>query len=101
MVRTSALSRVDNKCGVGTGSWIIGCAKVWKVCEMPISFDLVSLTRVIIGLPFCWWVPSPFLGVLCSDSHLAGLDIVPLHPDLQQIGSPDLASRITWVQDNL
>jgi len=30
-----------------------------------------------------------------------GLDIVPLHPDLQNVGSSDLASRITWVQHNL
>ncbi|KAF8231777.1 hypothetical protein L208DRAFT_1398447 [Tricholoma matsutake] len=34
------------------------------------------------------------------DSQFVGLDIVPLHPDLQQVGSPDLASRITWVQTN-
>ncbi|KAJ7600716.1 hypothetical protein C8J56DRAFT_15829 [Mycena floridula] len=32
--------------------------------------------------------------------HFVGLDIVPLHPDLQQVGSVDLASRITWVQAN-
>lgn len=30
-----------------------------------------------------------------------GLDIVPLHPDLQQVGNVDYASRITWVQANL
>ncbi|KAH9480652.1 hypothetical protein JR316_0007252 [Psilocybe cubensis] len=29
-----------------------------------------------------------------------GLDIVPLHPNLQNLGSSDLASRITWVQHN-
>ncbi|KAG2009833.1 hypothetical protein CC2G_012717 [Coprinopsis cinerea AmutBmut pab1-1] len=29
-----------------------------------------------------------------------GLDIVPLHPDLQRVGSSDFASRITWVQAN-
>ncbi|KIY46746.1 hypothetical protein FISHEDRAFT_46685, partial [Fistulina hepatica ATCC 64428] len=28
------------------------------------------------------------------------LDVVPLHPDLQQIGSSDLAERINWVQAN-
>ena len=32
---------------------------------------------------------------------IAGLDVVPLHPDLIQVGSFDLASRITWVQANL
>ncbi|KAF9468493.1 hypothetical protein BDZ94DRAFT_1245494 [Collybia nuda] len=32
--------------------------------------------------------------------QFVGLDVVPLHPDLQQVGSPDLAARITWVQAN-
>jgi hypothetical protein len=31
----------------------------------------------------------------------AGLDIVPLQPDLQQIGWSELAPRIKWVQANL
>ncbi|KAI8978791.1 hypothetical protein BD414DRAFT_538707 [Trametes punicea] len=35
-----------------------------------------------------------------KNSHFVGLDIVPLHPDLVQVGSFDLASRITWVQAN-
>ncbi|KAH9939809.1 hypothetical protein B0H21DRAFT_31146 [Amylocystis lapponica] len=35
-----------------------------------------------------------------KNSHFVGLDIVPLHPDLLQVGSADLASRITWVQAN-
>ncbi|KAH9933217.1 uncharacterized protein BXZ73DRAFT_46467, partial [Epithele typhae] len=35
-----------------------------------------------------------------KDSHFVGLDVVPLHPDLLQIGSFDLAARITWVQAN-
>ncbi|KAF8631703.1 hypothetical protein AX15_002251 [Amanita polypyramis BW_CC] len=35
-----------------------------------------------------------------GDCQFVGLDIVPLHPDLRRIGSPDLASRITWVQAN-
>ena len=73
------------------------------VCDMmSISFGLcvthpghIRIAILSVGLHL------PFWGVLCPDSHLAGLDIVPLHPDLQQIGSPDLASRITWVQDNL
>ena len=26
---------------------------------------------------------------------------MPLHPNLQNVASPDLASRITWVQHNL
>ncbi|KAL0580636.1 hypothetical protein V5O48_001366 [Marasmius crinis-equi] len=32
--------------------------------------------------------------------HFVGLDVVPLHPDLIQVGSLDLAQRITWVQHN-
>ncbi|KDQ62491.1 hypothetical protein JAAARDRAFT_170906 [Jaapia argillacea MUCL 33604] len=35
-----------------------------------------------------------------KDCHFVGLDIVPLHPDLQQVGLFDLASRVTWVQAN-
>lgn len=34
-------------------------------------------------------------------TRIPGLDVVPLHPDLQQVGSSELASRITWVQANL
>ncbi|KAF4577322.1 hypothetical protein EYR40_009319 [Pleurotus pulmonarius] len=32
--------------------------------------------------------------------HFVGLDVVPLHPNLQQLGSADLAGRITWIQAN-
>ncbi|KAH8104809.1 hypothetical protein BXZ70DRAFT_618872 [Cristinia sonorae] len=35
-----------------------------------------------------------------KDTSFVGLDIVPLHPDLQLVGSSQLASRITWVQGN-
>ncbi|PPR04105.1 hypothetical protein CVT24_010678 [Panaeolus cyanescens] len=35
-----------------------------------------------------------------KDTHFVGLDIVPLQPNLQNVGSLDLASRITWVQHN-
>ncbi|KAL7280151.1 hypothetical protein ACG7TL_006570 [Trametes sanguinea] len=35
-----------------------------------------------------------------KDSLFVGVDVVPLHPDLIQVGSFDLASRITWVQAN-
>jgi len=31
---------------------------------------------------------------------ITGLDVVPLHPDLQNVGS-ESASRITWLQHNL
>ncbi|KAK0201813.1 hypothetical protein DFS33DRAFT_1023858 [Desarmillaria ectypa] len=34
------------------------------------------------------------------DCHFVGLDCVPLHPDLLQVGSSDLAHRITWTQSN-
>ncbi|KAI1784677.1 hypothetical protein LXA43DRAFT_1077285 [Ganoderma leucocontextum] len=33
-------------------------------------------------------------------SSFVGLDVVPLHPDLLQVGCLDLAARITWVQGN-
>ena len=32
--------------------------------------------------------------------HFAGLDLVPLHPDLSHLRSSDLDSRITWMQSN-
>ncbi|ESK90438.1 hypothetical protein Moror_13607 [Moniliophthora roreri MCA 2997] len=35
-----------------------------------------------------------------KNCHFVGLDLVPLHPDLIQVGSMDMAQRITWVQDN-
>ncbi|KAI0693436.1 hypothetical protein C8T65DRAFT_744710 [Cerioporus squamosus] len=35
-----------------------------------------------------------------KDSYFVGVDVVPLHPDLLQVGCWDLASRITWVQAN-
>ncbi|KAI0357437.1 hypothetical protein OH77DRAFT_100776 [Trametes cingulata] len=35
-----------------------------------------------------------------KDSYFVGVDVVPLHPDLIQVGSFDLATRITWVQAN-
>ncbi|KAI0755235.1 hypothetical protein C8Q80DRAFT_1094329 [Daedaleopsis nitida] len=35
-----------------------------------------------------------------KDSCFVGVDVVPLHPDLLQVGCFDLASRITWVQAN-
>ncbi|GBE83124.1 hypothetical protein SCP_0501710 [Sparassis crispa] len=50
--------------GCGTGTWIVGAAKLWK------------------------------------ETQFVGLDIVPLHPNLEQIGEAELASRITWVQAN-
>ncbi|CAL1712725.1 unnamed protein product [Somion occarium] len=37
---------------------------------------------------------------LWKDTHFVGLDIVPIQPDLQQVGSSQLASRVTWVQAN-
>ncbi|KIP04682.1 hypothetical protein PHLGIDRAFT_36807 [Phlebiopsis gigantea 11061_1 CR5-6] len=35
-----------------------------------------------------------------KDAEFVGLDVVPLHPDLGQSGSSQLASRITWIQAN-
>ncbi|EMD40112.1 hypothetical protein CERSUDRAFT_81393 [Gelatoporia subvermispora B] len=35
-----------------------------------------------------------------KNAHFTGLDVVPIHPDLKQLGLSDLASRITWVHAN-
>ncbi|KAJ3918521.1 hypothetical protein F5877DRAFT_42441, partial [Lentinula edodes] len=32
--------------------------------------------------------------------HFVGIDLVPIQPDLQQVGSSDLAHRVTWIQGN-
>jgi len=57
----------------------------WIFLFMSLSFSMVSFL----------WLPSlPFV------TGIPGLDIVPVHPDLQNVGS-DSASRITWVQHNL
>ncbi|KAJ3893793.1 hypothetical protein GG344DRAFT_42596, partial [Lentinula edodes] len=32
--------------------------------------------------------------------HFVGMDLVPIQPDLQQVGSSDLAHRVTWIQGN-
>ncbi|KAJ4482031.1 hypothetical protein J3R30DRAFT_3285938, partial [Lentinula aciculospora] len=32
--------------------------------------------------------------------QFVGLDLVPIQPDLQRVGSADLAHRVTWVQEN-
>ncbi|KAJ4491492.1 hypothetical protein C8J55DRAFT_504342 [Lentinula edodes] len=50
--------------GCGTGSWILDCARIWRIC------------------------------------HFVGMDLVPIQPDLQQVGSSDLAHRVTWIQGN-
>lgn len=56
-------------------------------------------TRVLdLGCGTGSWILSS--AKVWKDCRFVGLDIVPLHPDLQQIGSPDLAARITWVQAN-
>ncbi|OBZ68915.1 Demethylmenaquinone methyltransferase [Grifola frondosa] len=70
-----------------------------------------SYERHVIDLDVC--TPTKVLDIGCGtgtwildaarqwkNTHFVGLDIVPLHPDLMQIGSLDLASRITWVQAN-
>ena len=70
------------------------------------------LVLILIGNFFCpvtgvslrWYVLFSVYVAIIVDFDLSvyiGLDIVPLHPDLQNVGSPDLASRITWVQHNL
>jgi hypothetical protein len=83
---------------IGTGTWILDCARSWRVCVTYISY-IHKCANQCPGLPLCWCVVSRN----CQPQFSArpGLDIVPLHPDLQRVGSSDLASRITWVQANL
>ncbi|KAJ3759903.1 hypothetical protein EV360DRAFT_40921, partial [Lentinula raphanica] len=71
-----------------------------QICE--------SLTWHVFDVP-----PTKVLDVGCGtgswildcarvwrNCHFVGLDIVPVQPDLQQVGSADLAHRVTWVQGN-
>ena len=89
---------------IGTGTWILHAAQNWKVVN-PLFFNYIAIAdnicRVIRSVTSL--VSGIILHVLIAAFTLApiGLDIVPLHPDLQNVGSPDLASRITWVQHNL
>jgi ubiquinone/menaquinone biosynthesis C-methylase UbiE len=68
------------------------------------------LTSVVVPLIGSWNVQSN--GATASSSasasattrksfsSCAGLDLVPLHPDLSLLRSSDLGSRIKWVQVN-
>ncbi|TFK52605.1 hypothetical protein OE88DRAFT_1734576 [Heliocybe sulcata] len=69
------------------------CGSVtWHIFEHP-------PTKVLdIGCGTGTWVLE--CAKIWKKCHFVGLDIVPLHPDLQQVGSADLASRITWTQTN-
>ncbi|KAK7469316.1 hypothetical protein VKT23_003797 [Stygiomarasmius scandens] len=67
--------------GCGTGSWILDCAMKWKHTYFVGEFRPICSTPRI-------------------STRTEGLDIVPLHPDLQQVGSADLARRVTWHQGN-
>ncbi|KAJ3540408.1 hypothetical protein NMY22_g4306 [Coprinellus aureogranulatus] len=64
-----------NSMSAGTGTWILNCARTWRV-------------RIRDTLSAALWLIAG-----------TGLDLVPLHPHLQQVGS-EYASRITWVQTN-
>lgn len=55
---------------------------------------------VMFGV-YAFILSRPATGGLTSYYEYEGLDIVPVQPDLQQVGSSSLASRITWVQANL
>jgi hypothetical protein len=59
------------------------------------------LSHLSKEMPFRRYVSSFSLFQFTLYTSNSGLDIVPLHPDLQRVGSSDLASRITWVQANL
>ncbi|KAF9524283.1 hypothetical protein CPB83DRAFT_618717 [Crepidotus variabilis] len=70
----------------------VGKSLTWHVFESP-------PTKVLeIGCGTGTWILH--CARTWKDCTFVGLDIVPLHPNLQNVGSPDLASRITWVQHN-
>lgn len=82
----------------GPGSWT-----ALELGKFVTYFNRVMLhdDQHVSGLSICWYVAELGYSVIKPHTHFKGLDVVPLHPDLQQVGSPDLASRITWVQANL
>jgi hypothetical protein len=84
----------------GTGTWILNSARSWRVCDSPAEVAFI-VDMDITGFSVCWYGVQSSRVDLEFISQYKGLDIVPLHPDLQQVGSPDLASRITWIQTNL
>ncbi|KAG6330823.1 hypothetical protein ID866_8266 [Astraeus odoratus] len=58
--------------GCGPGTWILECARAWKVC----LFSLASVNSTFVGL-----------------------DIVPIQPDPSHL-PPDLSKRVKWVRAN-
>ncbi|KAF9013209.1 hypothetical protein BDQ17DRAFT_584508 [Cyathus striatus] len=64
----------------------------WHVFEKP------PMRVLDIGCGTGTWILS--CARTWKECQFVGLDIVPIQPDLQQAGSPDLASRITWMQAN-
>ncbi|EIN12409.1 hypothetical protein PUNSTDRAFT_124275 [Punctularia strigosozonata HHB-11173 SS5] len=91
----------------------------------PRSYDRLDLDQDVWETKFCqqacgsvtWHVfetpPSKVLDLGCGTgtwildcakvwkkTHFVGLDVVPLHADLQRTGYVGLASRVTWVQAN-
>ena len=85
----------------GTGTWILEAARTWKVLIYFLSLNCIA--DAVWSLQSCHFVgksfhfSSPANGLLI----FLGLDIVPLHPNLQDFASFDLTSRVTWVQHNL
>ncbi|KIY71996.1 hypothetical protein CYLTODRAFT_79909 [Cylindrobasidium torrendii FP15055 ss-10] len=61
-------------------------------------FDIPPRKVLDIGCGTGQWILD--CARLWKDTHFVGLDVVPLHPDLFQVGSNDLAQRVTWTQGN-
>ncbi|KAF8177014.1 hypothetical protein BJ912DRAFT_1063707 [Pholiota molesta] len=69
-----------------------------EIVPYPRSYERDVIDLLEIGCGTGTWILH--CARTWKECHFVGLDIVSLHPDLQNVGSPDLASRITWVQHN-
>ncbi|TDL17246.1 hypothetical protein BD410DRAFT_580873 [Rickenella mellea] len=62
------------------------------------TFDTPPAKVLEIGCGTGTWIMN--CARVWKQTHFVGVDIVPLQPDLQRVGSSDIASRVTWVQAN-
>jgi len=95
------------------------CVTLLLTCVVILIRNVISLVRCTPSPLFLrqYKESKPLISFTCSfpfrrfrlviihlrnngDAAITGLDVVPLHPDLQNVGS-ESASRITWLQHNL